>query len=126
MTDPDNLRHTVERLLEDVSLTADLVDDAAKLLLKWGVARTEAIAQREDELSPEQISVRFADLRRTVKRISEQAGQAAPGDQAARVRALLSEIAPEAQAVQKPASLLEATPEEEKPEGACRASSTEH
>jgi hypothetical protein len=95
MTDPDVLRHAIERLLEDVSLTADLIDDAAKLLLDWGVAQTKAVAQQVEGLSPEELGARLADLRRTLKRVSREAGQAEPEAQAAQVQALLSEIAPE-------------------------------
>jgi hypothetical protein len=95
MSDPNVLRHAVEHLLEDVSLTADLIDDAAKLLLDWGVTQTKAMAQQTEGLSPEEIGARLADLRRTLKRVSKEAGQAAPEVQAAQVQALLSEIAPE-------------------------------
>jgi hypothetical protein len=116
MKDPDVLRHAIERLLEDVSLTADLIDDAAKLLLDWGVAQAKAVVQQEDGLSTEELGARLAALRRTLKRISKEAGQAVPEAQAAQVQALLSKITPEAQAAQTPASLSEVTLEEEEPE----------
>ncbi len=93
MTDSNTLRHAIERLLEDVSLTADLIDDAAKALLDWGIVQAKTIAQQE-ELSREELGARLADLRGTLKHVSEQAGQAAPEEQAAQVQALLSEITP--------------------------------
>jgi hypothetical protein len=95
MADPDILRHAVERLLEDVSLTADLIDDAAKLLLDWGVTQTKAVAQQAEGLSPEELGARLADLRRTLKRVGKEAGQVEPEAQAAQVQALLSQIVPE-------------------------------
>ncbi len=95
MTDPDVLRHAIERLIEDVSLTADLVDDAAKVLLDWGVTQTKTVAQQAEGLSPEELGARLADLRRTLRRVSKEAGQAVPEAQAAQVQVLLSEIAPE-------------------------------
>lgn len=112
MTDPDVLRQAIERLLEDVSLTADLIDDAAKLLLDWGIAQVKAVVQQEDGLSTEDLGARLADLRRALKRVSKEAGQAVPEAQAAQVQTLLSEITPEEQAVQAPASL----PEKKEPE----------
>jgi hypothetical protein len=116
MSDPDILRHAIERLLEDVSLTTDLIDDAAKALLDWGVTQAKAIVQQKEGLSPEELGARLADLRRTLKRVSRKAGQVVPEAQAAQVQAMLSEITPEAQATQTPASLPEVTPEEEEPE----------
>ena len=75
------------------------------------------VVQQEDKLSTEELGTRLADLRRTLKRVSKEAGQAVPEAQAAQVQMLLSEIEPEAQAAQTPASLSEATmPEEEEPE----------
>jgi len=70
--------HAVERILEDESLTADLVDAAARVLLDWGVARAQKFES--------------ADLRRTMKRVNREAGKAAPEAQVERVRALLAEI----------------------------------
>ena len=116
MTDSDVLRQAIERLLEDVSLTADLIDDAAKLLLDWGTAQVKAVVQQKDELPTEELGARLANLRRTLKRVSKEAGQTAPEDQAAQVQTLLSEITPETQAAQTPASLSEVMPEEEEPE----------
>jgi len=82
MTDLESHRYAVERILEDESLTADLTDDAAKTLLDWGVTRAKELGQEK----------KFADLRRAMKRISREAGKAAPEAQAEWVRALLAEI----------------------------------
>jgi hypothetical protein len=95
MANPDTLRQAVERLLEDISLTADLIDDAARLLLDWGVAQVKTVVQQEEGLSSEELGARLADLRRTLKRINKEAGQAAPEEQAAQVQTLLSKIAAE-------------------------------
>ena len=78
-------RHAVERILEDESLTADLTDAAATLLLDWGVARAKALPREE-------LDAKLAGLRRTIKRISRQAGKAAPDAQAEQVQALLAKI----------------------------------
>lgn len=80
-------RAATERILEDESLTADLLDPAAKVLLDWGVAQATALAIQAEELD-----MRLADLRRTLKRIARQAGQeATPEVQVERVRELLAE-----------------------------------
>ena len=82
----ENRRRAVERILEDESLTADLTDAAATLLLDWGLARVEALVQQAE------LDAHLADLRRTMKRIGRQVGKAAPEAQVERVRALLAEI----------------------------------
>jgi hypothetical protein len=94
MTHQDVLRHAIEQLLEDVSLTADLIDDAAKLLLEWGVSQISAVTQQAEGLSSEDLGARLADLRRTLRRINKEAGQAAPEEQAAQVQVLLSKVSP--------------------------------
>lgn len=91
MTKPD-IPNASERILEDESLTADLIDDAAKLLLDWGLAQAKMIAQRAERLSAEELGARLADLCRTLKHIGKQAGEAAPEAQPEMVQALLSEI----------------------------------
>ncbi len=84
---------SVERILEDESLTADLLDPAARILLDWGVARAEALATRAESFVPEELDTRLADLRRTLKRVARQAGaEATPEAQIERVRSLLAEI----------------------------------
>ncbi|MBN1976792.1 MAG: hypothetical protein JW918_05275 [Anaerolineae bacterium] len=89
MTDSDILRSATERLLEDESLTADLVDDAAKLLLNWGLEMVKRAVQQAEELPSEEIGARLAELRRTMKRINHDVGQAEPETQAEWVQALL-------------------------------------
>ena len=86
MTDLENRRrYATEMIAEDESLTADLVDDAAALLLDWGVARAKGLPQEE-------LDSKLVGLRRTMKRISRQAGEAAPETQAEQVQTLLAEI----------------------------------
>ena len=65
MIDPETLQRAVERLLEDESLTADLIDGAAKVLLDWGLARVGAMAQQETGgiLSPEELDAQISQLR---------------------------------------------------------------
>ena len=86
MSNPAFHRRAAERILEDEALTADLTDEAAKVLLDWGLAQAEAMAQQAD------LNVRLANLRRTMKRINEQAGEVAPDDQAERVQMLLAQL----------------------------------
>ena len=85
-------RRAVEQILEDASLTADLVDDAAQSLLDWGVAQVNAITERAEELSQDELDVHISNLRRTMKRINRRAGQATPKTQMERVQSLLAEI----------------------------------
>jgi hypothetical protein len=86
MSDTEFHHRAVECILEDESLTADLTDEAAKVLLDWGLAQAEAMAQQAD------LNARLANLRRTMKRINEQAGEAAPDDQVERVQMLLAQL----------------------------------
>lgn len=93
MTDPDILRRTAERMREDESLSGDLVDEAATILLAWGQAQIQALACQAEALAPEEMDARLAELRRTLKRVNRRAGEAAPEEQASQVQALLAEIA---------------------------------
>jgi chaperonin cofactor prefoldin len=94
MIDPETLQRVVERLLEDESLTADLIDEAAKVLLDWGLARADAMVQQEtgEILSPEEFDAQISQLRRTMKCISKQASEAPPDAQTQQVQELLAEI----------------------------------
>jgi 2-keto-3-deoxy-6-phosphogluconate aldolase len=74
-----------DRLREDESLTADLTDQAARVLLDWGLAQIEAIAQQPDPQTA------LTDLRRVIKRISKQAGRSAPHQQLEHVQALVAQ-----------------------------------
>jgi hypothetical protein len=85
-------RRAAEQILEDASLTADLVDDAAQSLLDWGVAQANAITERAEELTQDELDAYLANLRRTMKRINRQAGQAEPKAQTEQVQALLAEV----------------------------------
>lgn len=84
--------HLVESLAEDESLTADLVDEAASVLLDWGLAQAQGLARQAETLPSQEMDARLADLRRTMKRINREAGEAAPEEQAERVRELLEEL----------------------------------
>ena len=92
MTCLENRHRAAERILEDEALTADLADGAAALLLDWGLARAEATAQQAEGASQRELDARLAALRRTMKRIGRQAGEALPEAQVERVRALLAEV----------------------------------
>lgn len=94
MDDLEHLRRAAaERILEDESLTADLLDPAAGILLDWGVARAEALAAQAESFMPEEFDARLADLRRTLKRVARQAGaETTPEAQVERVCHLLREI----------------------------------
>ncbi len=84
-------RRAVERILEDESLTADLVDEAATMLLEWAAKRAEAVAEqttipstvRDDHL---------ALIRWAMRHVNRVVGQRVPDEQAAGVRALLGQI----------------------------------
>jgi hypothetical protein len=95
MTDSDILRSATERLLEDETLTADLVDDAAKLLLDWGLEMAKRAVQQANGLPSEEIDLRLTELRRTMKQINREVGQVEPEAQAEQLQTLLSEPATE-------------------------------
>ena len=69
MDDLESRRVAVERILEDESLTAELLDPAARVLLDWGTTQARTLAGQAEELD-----TRLSDLRRTLKRIARQAG----------------------------------------------------
>ena len=94
MIDPNAPQRSVERLSEDETLTADLIDEAAKALLDWGLARANAVAQQEagEILSPDEFDAQISQLRRTMKRISKQASESLPDTQTQQVQELLAEI----------------------------------
>jgi hypothetical protein len=88
----DQKRYAVEQIREDESLTADLVDEAAEILLDWSTAQMEAAWNAAEELSQAELSACVARLRRLLRRINRQAGQATPDKQAQRVRSLLARL----------------------------------
>ncbi len=81
-------RRAIEQFLGDESLTDDLVDEAARLLLDWGTTQLGAA----EGLSRAELTARVSRLRRMMRRVNRQAGQASPDQQAERVRMLLSRI----------------------------------
>ena len=81
-----------DKLLEDESLTSALVDEAARLVLDWGMTQVYATACTSEELSRAELVARLARLRHVMRCISERAGQAPAEQQVERVRLLLSRI----------------------------------
>lgn len=79
----------IERLLEDESLTADLVDSAARRLLEWVVGQAEAILEPRSHGSAEESGQRLQALRRTARLVAELAGQSPPDLQLQIVNTLL-------------------------------------
>lgn len=82
----------VERILEDESLTTDLVDYAAQMLLDWGVAQARATVRRSEDMPRAELDARLTTLRRTMKRINRRAGRVPPDVQARRVQTLLADL----------------------------------
>ena len=68
------IKRTAESILENERLTADLDDEAAKVLLNWGVARAERVAGSTDGLgdreAEEVISPRLRATRRLMRRVN--------------------------------------------------------
>jgi len=83
-------RRAVEWLLEDESLTADLIDPAAKSLLSWGISQVREILQ-ETHGVPEERATRLMALRDRIRDLARQAGHSPPEAQASRIEALLIE-----------------------------------
>lgn len=82
------LQHAVERLLEDEALTADLVDEAARPLLDWGIAQVTAIVRETGGVS-EEARARLAALRGRMREMARQVGQLPPEEQASALQGLL-------------------------------------
>ncbi len=85
--DERQVKGAVERLLEDPSLTAELVDPAARLLLKWGREQAEAIAR---EAAAEEIGQRLTALRQTMRRFARLAGNVPADLQPQQVETILA------------------------------------
>ena len=68
------IKRAAESILENERLTADLDDEAAKVLLNWGVARAEKVAGRTDGLGDSEaeaiISPRLRATRRLMRRVN--------------------------------------------------------
>jgi hypothetical protein len=88
----ENHRRAVEGLLQDETLTSELTDEAAEMLLEWGVAQVEAALERARRSPQADPRASIGRLRRVMKRVNEQAGAAAPDLQAERLRSLLSRL----------------------------------
>jgi hypothetical protein len=63
-----------ERFLENESLTADLDDGSAKMLLDWGMSRSKVIAQStdglDDEAAEEAMYPRLRAMRRLMRSVN--------------------------------------------------------
>jgi len=81
-------RRAIEHLLEDESLTADLVDQAARILIEWVQTRAGAILQ-ETEGAPEERRARLTALQRTGRRIARRVGKSRPDEQPAGLKTFL-------------------------------------
>jgi molybdopterin converting factor small subunit len=62
-------RHAAERILEDERLTDNLEDDAARVLIEWGIAIAESIARSEDDL--EAVNDRLKATRRLMRYVNK-------------------------------------------------------
>jgi len=86
----DRSRRSVERILEDESLTSGLLDPAAKALLNWGVAQAQILGRCAETVDEETFQARLNALRGTLKQINEEASEAdRPDEQLSRVYALI-------------------------------------
>jgi hypothetical protein len=84
--------HLAGRILEDESLTAELTDQAARVLLDWGVARAEALATHAEETPSFDVDAALVELRRAMRRLAKLAGTARPEAQVERLHELLAHI----------------------------------
>jgi hypothetical protein len=85
-------RRAVERIFQDESLTSELTDEAADILLRWGVDRAEEAlegARRSPSTDPRASITR---LRKVMRCLNRLAGAVAPDRQVARLESLLSEL----------------------------------
>ena len=85
-------RRAVERLLTDESLTADLEDPAARLLLQWAAGRAERMVQAMGDAAEEALAQQLVRLRRAVRRLARLVGQAAPEAQLEQMQILLDVV----------------------------------
>jgi hypothetical protein len=88
----DTKRYAIEQLLGNESLTSDLVDEAAKLLLDWGATQLDAASQPAEELSRTDLDARLSRLRCLMRHVNRRAGQASADQQAERVRRILARL----------------------------------
>jgi hypothetical protein len=83
----------VERMLEDVSMTGNLVDAAARRLLDWGARQVEAILRETADAPPEEVAQRLGALRRMLRRFADLAGQVPPELQEKQIEIILAVLA---------------------------------
>ncbi|MCS7179379.1 MAG: hypothetical protein RML46_08925 [Anaerolineae bacterium] len=93
-TTDEDLRSAVERLLDDEALTADLVDEAARCLLNWGIAQATAMVRETGALT-EETQARLAALRRQMRTLAREVGQLPPDEQTSALQRRLVAPLPE-------------------------------
>jgi len=84
--------HLAGRILEDETLTADLTDQAARVLLDWGLARAEVLATRVEDTPSFDVDAALTGLRRAMRRLAKLAGTARPESQVERLHELLAHM----------------------------------
>lgn len=97
--DEGRIRRAIERMTEDVTMSGDLIDAAARRLLDWGTRQAEAILREMADASPDEVSQRLSALRRMLRRFADLAGQVPPELQEKQVEiilAVLAEVNPDA------------------------------
>ena len=71
---PERVRRAAESIIESEGLTANLDDEAAKVLLAWGVARAKAIARAtagmDDDTAEVAMYPRMRALRRLLRAVN--------------------------------------------------------
>ena len=97
------VQRAVESILDSEALTQDLDDEAAALLVQWGVAWAERLAQattsiQEDEASEQALAERLRAVRQMMRATSRWAAAQAAMDPVSRVSALRKILEQAAQA----------------------------
>lgn len=87
------VQRAIERMTEDVTMSGDLVDAAARRLLEWGARQSEAILREMADASPDEVSQRLSALRRMLRRFADLAGQVPPELQEKQVEIILAVLA---------------------------------
>jgi hypothetical protein len=97
-----SLEDATIRMYEDISLTEELTDEPAKVLLKWGEAKLMTLAEKTTDIDSEDFEDHFKSLRRVMKSINKLAGQTGLDDDTVRTR--LTKLIERAQSLGLPAS----------------------
>lgn len=97
-----SLEDATIRMYEDISLTEELTDEPAKVLLKWGEAKLTTLAEKTTNIDSEDFEDHFKSLRRVMKSINKLVGQTDLDDDTVRKR--LTKLIERAQSLGLPAS----------------------